>query len=127
MTSTILIAKSAIPVPPNAGDIRGFFNSDGIWCSEDENGVVTVYAGSSVMGKQKAGRLFNSDFTGSPKKATVTFTAPLATPYAVNVAGVDSRVWKVESMTTAGFIINASANLALTGDVYWEVQQSGEF
>ena len=76
---------------------------------------------------QKAGRLLVSDFSGSPKSGTVTFSSSIATPYAVNISGVDTRVWSVESISSTGFVINSNANLSLTGDVYWEVQQDGEF
>lgn len=75
----------------------------------------------------KAGIVLNSSFSGSPKKATVTFSSSLVTPYAVNISGVDTRAWSVESVTSTGFVINSNANQTLTGDVFWEVQESGEF
>lgn len=82
---------------------------------------------TSAAAKSKAGRLLNSDFTGSPRKGTVAFVSSIATPYAVNITGIDSRVWTVESLTTAGFVINSNAAAGLTGDVFWEVLEDGEF
>jgi hypothetical protein len=92
-------------------------------------GIVYVLPpGYATTATTKSGRLLNSDFAGSPKKATVTFAVPFpATPYAVNVTGVDSRAWTIESMANGSFVINSGANLALTGDVFWEAQQTGEF
>lgn len=80
-----------------------------------------------TMPETKAGIVLNSSFSGNPKKATVTFSSSLVTPYAVNISGVDSRAWSLESVTSAGFVINSNANQALTGSVFWEVQESGEF
>lgn len=83
---------------------------------------------SSLMPELKAGRLLNSDFTGNPKRATVVFTTPsTSTDYAVNVSGVDARIFTIENKTINGFDINTHANLGLTGDVFWEVIEVGEF
>jgi hypothetical protein len=66
-------------------------------------------------------------FTGNPKKATVAFgTAFADNNYAVSVIGSDGRSWSVEAKTAAGFTINARANAALTGDVYWVATKTGE-
>jgi len=75
----------------------------------------------------KAGRLLVSDFSGTPLKATVTFGTFIGPPYAVNVSGVDVRVWTIDSYTSTGFVVNSNAALNLTGDVFWEVIQDGEF
>jgi hypothetical protein len=94
-------------------------------------GTVYVFplgtAASTVLEVTKAGRALVSDFSGSPLKATITFVTSITTPYAVNISGVDTRVWSVESVTNTGFVINSNAALGLTGDVFWEVQQDGEF
>ena len=75
----------------------------------------------------KAGVLHVSDFTGSPKKASVVFITPITVSYAVNINGVDPRVWSAENLASSGFTINSNANAVLTGDVFWEVQEDGEF
>lgn len=76
---------------------------------------------------QKAGYKTPGDFTGNPKKATVTFASAMATSdYSVAITGIDGRSWTIESQTSAGFVINAQANLALTGNVYWQVQTRGD-
>jgi hypothetical protein len=93
-------------------------------------GVVYVFpSGVFSVGivKTKAGRLLNSAFTGSPKKAAVTFVTAFPGIYAVNVTGVDSRGWTIESRTVNGFTINSNANQGLTGDVFWEALENGEF
>lgn len=69
---------------------------------------------------QKAGTILAATFSGNPKKATVTFTtAFLDANYSVSIIGTNSRSWSVESVTAGGFVINANANAALTGNVYW--------
>lgn len=75
----------------------------------------------------RAGVVIAGTFAGSPKKATVTFTVamPSAT-YSINITGQDTRTWSYETRTTAGFVINANANQALTNDVSWEVTITGE-
>lgn len=100
--------------------------SDGVdlikgWCRCSTGG-----GGSVGFADIKSGRLLNSEFSGNPKKATVTFTKPLAPPFAVNITGIDTRVWAIESQTVNGFVINSNANLALNGDVFWEVMEFGE-
>lgn len=77
--------------------------------------------------KTKAGLLANTDFSGSPRKATVTFSAAFASVnYTILVLGIDSRSWTYESKTTAGFVINSNAATALTGEVSWQAIASGE-
>jgi|WetSurMetagenome_2_1015567.scaffolds.fasta_scaffold17540_2 hypothetical protein len=126
MTTTLLMSKSAIPVVPNTGDIRGFFNSDGIWCSEDEFGNVIVYANSLSVNPSKAGVVSAVTFTGNPKTASVTFTTPFVdNNYAVNITGVDNRNWTAESLTSSGFVINANANKDLISQVFWNATHSG--
>lgn len=75
----------------------------------------------------KAGRVAAGTFTGSPKKATVTFAAAFSsTNYSVNITGLDGRTWTIESKVAASFVINSNANQALTGDVHWQAQTDGE-
>lgn len=75
----------------------------------------------------RAGVVAAVTFTGTPKKATVTFTTamPSAT-YSVNITPGDARTPTYESRTTAGFVINLNANAAPTNDVSWEAIITGE-
>jgi hypothetical protein len=75
----------------------------------------------------KSGYKAYTDFTGNPKKATVTFgTAFADANYTPTIIGVDVRNWSPESITASGFVINANANQALTGNVYWSAVKHGE-
>lgn len=86
-----------------------------------------MIATSQPRGRLKAGLITAATFTGSPRKATVTFASayPAAT-YAIGVTGSDGRSWIFESVTASGFVINSQANGALTGDVHWQTQYQGE-
>lgn len=69
---------------------------------------------------QKAGVVAAGSFSGNPKKTTITFgTAFVDANYSISIVGNDARKWSIESITSGGFIINANANAALTGNVYW--------
>lgn len=75
----------------------------------------------------KAGVVANSDFTGHPRTATITFLTDFAdSNYSVAISSVDSRGWTIENQTKSGFTINANANTALTGNVYWTASKHGE-
>ena len=77
--------------------------------------------------KTKSGVVAAITFTGSPKKATVTFTTVFpSTAYSVNITGADARSWTIESKLAGSFVINANANQALTGEVSWQAQLNGE-
>lgn len=66
-------------------------------------------------------------FSGTPKKATVTFAVALpSATYSVKITGQDARTWTYETRTTGGFVINSNANQALTNDVSWEAIITGE-
>jgi hypothetical protein len=77
---------------------------------------------------KKVGFVSAGNFTGSPKKAAVTFsTAFPNTSYAVTIMGLsDQRIWTYESITANGFTINANAAQALTGSVVWYASPLGE-
>lgn len=75
----------------------------------------------------KAGIVAAGSFTGAPRKATVTFASALPTTnYTITICGLNSRSWSYESKTTSGFVINANANAALSGEVSWQVITNGE-
>lgn len=122
--STAVFTKNVTPPPPAAGDVRAFVNSSGIWCSEDEFGVVTVYAAATTA--SKAGVIAAVTFTGNPKTASVTFTTPFVdNNYAVTITGLDNRNWTAETLTASGFTINSNANQNLIGQVFWNATHSG--
>ena len=76
---------------------------------------------------KRAGIVAAGTFSGSPKKATVTFTTAMSSAtYPITITGGNVRSWTYESRTTAGFVINANANTALTLDVSWSVEDVGE-
>lgn len=75
----------------------------------------------------KSGRIAAGGFTGTPRKATVTFaTAFPNTNYTITVLGADGRSFIYESKLAASFVINAQANAALSGEVHWQAQADGE-
>lgn len=77
--------------------------------------------------KQKSGYKITTDFTGTPRKATVTFaTAWGSANYVIKIEGTDVRSWSWESKSSSGFVINTNANQALTGNVDWTATAIGE-
>ena len=76
---------------------------------------------------EKVGLAAGTGFTGNPKKFTVSFGANFSnTNYAIIITGPANRTYTYESQTTSGFTINANANGAFTGNVYWIAKQIGE-
>jgi hypothetical protein len=76
----------------------------------------------------KNGVVHAPDFSGSPQRAPVIFETPFPPVlYTVRLTGADSRIFTAESLTLLGFTINANAALPLTGDVFWEAEEQGEF
>lgn len=89
--------------------------------------LYSIFQAQTGVLKQKNGSVTGTTFAGNPKKATVTFGTPFPdNNYAVTVTGEVSRSWSVESKTSAGFTINANANLAFTENVFWMAAQIGE-
>jgi hypothetical protein len=76
--------------------------------------------------KIRAGRALTGDFSGTPKKAVVTFSTPFAdNNYSVSLVGQsDSRSWLAEDLTTDGFTINSQANAAIVGSVLWTAEHN---
>jgi hypothetical protein len=76
---------------------------------------------------KKSGVVSGTSFAGNPKTYAVTFTTAFAdTNYNVKIVGEDARTWTYESKTTSGFVINANANQAFTGEVSWTATENGE-
>ena len=89
--------------------------------------LYSIFQPQTGVLKQKNGSVTGTTFSGNPKKATVTFTTPFAdNNYAVTITGEVSRSWSIESKTSAGFTINANANAAFVGNVFWMAAQIGE-
>ena len=77
--------------------------------------------------KEKVGSVAGSGFTGNPKTYALTFGTNFAdTNYAIMITGPANRTYTYESQATSGFTINANANGAITGNVYWIAKQIGE-
>ena len=75
----------------------------------------------------KSGKLLHTDFSGSPKKATVTFSVSFPDAnYSVSIVGADGRCWIAEAQTGSSFTINAQAKALLTGPVQWTAIYNGE-
>jgi hypothetical protein len=87
--------------------------------------VVTESTSSPFI--TKSGFVASGTFAGSPKKATITFTTAFSsTAYSIVVTGIDARSWTIESQLAGSFVINANANQALTGNVFWQAQFNAE-
>jgi hypothetical protein len=92
----------------------------------DERGTLFKNLIAAVL-LPKCGSVAAVSFTGSPRKATVTFaTARANANYGIQICGTDVRSWSWESKTASGFVINSNANAALTGPVDWEISSYGE-
>ena len=75
----------------------------------------------------KAGIVSAGSFSGNPKLATVTFTSPFVdNNYAINLTGIEGRVWIPLSVSAGGFTINTQANAAVSNNVYWVAIHQGE-
>ena len=89
--------------------------------------TINVTGGSGGGLTTKSNVVANTSFTGSPRKATVTFTTAFPdTNYSITVTGENSRTWTIESKTTTGFVINSNSTTALTGNTYWQAIAYGE-
>ena len=111
-----LFGRNVEPGIPTDADQLVWSSVSGMWLHK---------AGSSL--KMKSGRVQAAAFSGNPKTAAVTFTTPFSVSgYGVNLTGSDPRAWDVDSKTVSGFVINANANQALTGEVYWQATVDGE-
>lgn len=86
-------------------------------------------ASSSTLVPVKSGVITAATFTGTapaPRTATVTFSTPFTSNYAVTLTGSDARLLSITSKTTAAFTVSTNSNTALTGDVFWTAMQIGE-
>lgn len=78
--------------------------------------------------KIKAGIVTGGSFAGNPKIFAVVFSTSFDdNNYAIDIVGEDSRAWSIQTKTAAGFTINSQSNTALAGNVFWSVEETGEF
>ena len=78
----------------------------------------------------KSGKAIVGDFSGTPKKASVTFaTAFSDADYTPNVSVVipDNYSVSVEDITTTGFTINLNSDVAPATDLLWTAIKHGEY
>ena len=86
---------------------------------------VNIPGGSGLTTKSNV--VTSGTFTGSPRKAAITFTSAFAnTNYAITITGDDARSWTIESKATTGFTINSNSSQAITGNTYWHAIAYGE-
>jgi len=75
----------------------------------------------------KSGIALGTNFAGNPKIITITFNTTFPdNNYAVTVTGEVSRSWSIQSKSASSFTINANANQAFTGNVFWIAVKTGE-
>lgn len=127
----------------NLNDEREFLEQNLVWGTVGDitsmttvqskaSGTLERYARAdhrhdSALLLAKSGIAAAAAFAGNPKKIAIVFSAAYAdNNYSISVVGVDGRTWSVELKTAAGFTINARANTALTGEVYWTATKTGE-
>jgi hypothetical protein len=113
-------------VPSDVGKIARQLDDDSFWILLNHSPVVwKILTGSVAAQVAKAGILVPGDFSGSPKKAHVTFgTGYPNTDYSVTASvltdGSKTFALEVENKTTEGFTVNlGSNNLANLVEVDW--------
>jgi hypothetical protein len=102
--------------------------------AEHANATISVAGFMSAADKTKlnavvfkSGIIAAGSFLGAPRKATVTFsTAMPSVNYSVVITGATARTWTYETKTVNGFVINANANAALSGETSWYAVLNGE-
>jgi len=117
------VAAGAVQTPSN-------YDPEYYEISEENTGTGRYEDRSPVFGdllKDKSGRVLPASFAGNPKKAAVVFASAFPdNNYAVNITGLDGRVWLPEAVLLGGFVINSQANLAPIQIVYWTAIYQGE-
>ena len=80
------------------------------------------------LGGIASGVVSGASFAGSPqKKTTITFTNAFPdNNYNITITGEDARTWTIESKGASSFIINANANAAISGNVFWQAIKNGQ-
>jgi hypothetical protein len=83
-----------------------------------------VYGGTPI----KSGEILSSSFGGDISlTSSVTFSTPFGSGYSLSVIGEEPRIITVESKSLSGFTLNTNSNVPLSGGVYWQAVQYGEY
>ena len=131
--------------PTSNDDNTAGYRVGSVWINQTTNRVwqaINVATGAAVWAEltniagvlpTKAGKVLNASFSGSPKKATVTFITPFAnTNYSINVtalvgSGGATYAPVVESQLAGSFVINVGANnIGNLTAVSWTAINNGE-
>jgi hypothetical protein len=126
--SSVFVEYSGTPIGTTGFTTFNFIGT-GVTLSQGATGTIdiTITGGAGGGLVTKSGAVTNTTFTGTPRKATVTFsTAFSSTSYGITVTGTDLRSWTIESKAAGSFIINTNSNAALSGDTYWHAIAYGE-
>ena len=89
-----------------------------------------VLTASYVAGQPpiKSGVIASSSFQGvTSKTSSVVFGIPFASGFSLSVIAEDVRIITVESKSLSGFTLNTNSDVVLTGSVYWQAIQYGEY
>jgi len=122
--------RSAYWTPTSGGMSTSKVNSTPYWGDVTERDLLLLEGGLDAS--TKTGKLIPSNFSGNPKRATVTFATPFPnaqyTPLpAAWSDGSRSFSPTPESKTASGFIVNLNANnLAGLIEVNWHAVVIGE-
>jgi hypothetical protein len=102
--------------------------TDGLSANTISSSTITVSGVTfNKLLLEKVGFVSGATFTGTPRKAVVSFATNFPnTDYAIVITGGASRTYTYEAQTVSGFTINTNANTALSVNTYWMAKQFGE-
>lgn len=124
------LGRSAYWTPTANGVSTDKVNGTPFWGDVTERDLLLLEGG--VDSSEKHGKLIPGDFSGNPKKATVTFAEAYPSDgYAITLSvitdGTKSFVAQVESKTAGGFVVNLHANnIANFVELDWSAEVIGE-
>lgn len=122
---------SAFPSTPTAGEWYWRSDTNVLYRRNDANSAWNPVSATPAVASIKAGVLIPGSFSGTPKKATVTFAAAFpSTAYAIVFSpitdGTKTFSLSAESKTTGGFVVNLNSNnVANLVEVGWQCTVSG--
>jgi len=129
----ILVAPSAssFPVSPVAGEWLWRTDSGILYRRNDANTAWDPLTASPSTSTVKSGVVIPGNFSGNPKKSTVTFASAFSsTNFAIvfspNTDGSRTFTVSAESKTVSGFVLNLNSNnVAGLNEVGWHCVMSG--